>query len=135
MKNSNPPGAINCLGGLVMFDILFENRVVGTAQVVRKGLYYRITCKCSFSDERHYRITLLCGEVCRDLGVCIPSGFSTAIPAKSLSEENMRFQAVPDWGTGEFIEVNEAEPFCDLTQLRNARFRIKDGKRGVIIPR
>ncbi len=117
-----------------MFRVYYQGAVVGTADMRRKGLYYEITCKCCFDNRQLYRIVAICGDNRKDIGVCVPSGFRTIVPIKSLGEGAVRFEAVPEGAQERFVEVHEEKTFCYLKQLRCARFQRIEGKSGVILP-
>ena len=92
------------------YDIVYENRPVGTARMEKQGLYLLFSCRCRLPDDEMYRIHVKNGENREDLGICIPVdggfGMDKRIPVKRLGEGTPVFELVPkDW-----IPVKEVIP-------------------------
>ncbi len=111
---------------------------VGTVTVSREGLYYCFDCHCRLAGKALCKIYLFCGEQRVQLGTPIPCGqdFSlrTRIPIKQLKVDKWEFAVVEKNAEicENFVSVSENEPFCALKYLKNARFRTKNGIRGIV---
>lgn len=120
-----------------MHDIYAGTQVVGRAEVIKEGLYYRFSCKCTLPDEGVYRITVSDGNNTKDLGICVPTGewfgLVTRVPVKYLSGDKLEFALVPKDSQVTAIPVVTNEPFEDLDKLESAYLQEKDGKAEIII--
>ncbi len=111
---------------------------IGTAQVAREGLYYRIHCNCSLSGDVLYKIILHGEQTQEDLGICVPMdgafGIRTRIPIKRIGGE-LRFIAVPRHRelTDHFIPVENGSPFPYIDRLENAFLDIRNGQTGIAL--
>ena len=131
------------------YDIIFDGKTVGTAQMERERLYCCFSCRCRLPQEGLYRIHVICGENREDLGICIPIdgafGMDKKIPSKRLGEGTAQFELVPkDWQHQEeippkpaaeelFVPVSEEKPFEYLDKLEHAVMEVRDGETGVLI--
>ncbi len=121
------------------FQIFEDGKSVGTATVIRQGLYYQISCICHLTDDTPCRINVICGNHCVDLGICVPMGscfgVRTHIPIKRLGEGELRFViAGRNQGNEErFVAVESDKPFAYISQLKNARLAVRNGKTGILL--
>lgn len=121
------------------YRILLSGEPVGQAVVERQGLYYRFCCRCRFSGEIMYKLTVSCGAITENLGIPVPSGrefqLNTTIPIKRLGEGEPEFRAVPRHAQlqGKFVPISPEEPFRYLTRLHNAFLEIRNGRTGVVL--
>ena len=122
---------------IILYDIYMGTQVVGQAEVIKEGLYYRFSCKCTPPDEGIYRITVSDGNNTKDLGICVPTGewfgLVTRVPVKYLSGDKLEFALVPKDSQVTAIPVVTNEPFADLDKLESAYLQEKDGKAEIII--
>lgn len=120
-----------------MYDICAGTQVVGQAEVIKEGLYYRFSCKCTPPDDGIYRIMVSDGNNTKDLGICVPAGewfcLVTRVPIKYLSGEKLEFTLVSKDRQELAVPVAMDEPFADLDKLESAYFQEKDGKAKIII--
>ena len=122
------------------YEILFDNRQVGTAEVSREGLYYRFSCKCKFPEESLYQIRFYCDDQEYSLGTCIPVsggfGINTRIPVKAIQKGRPSFYAAlkNENTTGKFIPINRDAPISCIEQLAQAHYEIRNGVPGICIP-
>ena len=69
-----------------MYDIYMGSAAVGTAKVIREGLYYLFFCRCRLSGEVVCRVTVRCGDRSADLGILVPENgafqLKTRVPVK-----------------------------------------------------
>ncbi len=118
-----------------MFEIFCKNRVVGSAEIKREGLYYKIQCACTLPNEKFHRITVSDGTAVRDLGICVPSGskftLTARVPVKCFQSEKLSFALAAQERTG--IPVSDGAPFDRLDDLEAARLQITDGQPEIII--
>ncbi len=120
-----------------MYDIYAGTQIVGQAEVIKEGLYYRFSCKCTPPDDGVYRIIVSDGENTKDLGICVPTGewfcLVSRVPMKYLSGERLEFTLVPKDKQEIVASVATDELFADLDRLESAYFQEKDGKAEIII--
>ena len=84
------------------YDILYDGKVIGTAQMEKCGLYYQFSCRCHLPDEGMYRIHVVYEDAREDLGICVPIdgafGMDKKIAAKYLGKGDPYFELHPkDW--------------------------------------
>lgn len=107
-----------------MYEVRLNGTSVGSAQIVKEGLYYKIHCCCSFHDKKIYRISILDGKSDVYLGICVPEGnhfvLTTRVPVKYLSGENWNFVVNSEGPCG--VPVVSGKPFEYLEKLETARF-------------
>lgn len=129
-------------GGFFMegtWDVYFENEVVGTCSLERKGLYYHIVCRCANVATGICRLTVQCGDQSLDLGVLIPEKgllcLNRSIASKIFPKGQPMFYIWSEkWrDTHNFIPVGEGEVFFYLSQLEKVRFANRGGQVGVIL--
>lgn len=140
--NDNPPCSIKLQGGVSMkqtFDVYLGNEVTGLAQVEKRGLYYRISCRCRLTGAVIYRLVVTCGDKDVKLGVFVPDAdaFSTVttIPIKHIGDGQMRFKIAPIHAPVEehFIPLTATEPFAYISQLENAHLQRRDDTVGIVL--
>lgn len=121
------------------FDILLAGQPAGKAAVRREGLYYIFDCRCHFTGEVMYRLTVSSGGHTENLGIPVPEGgafvLRTRLPAKRLGEGKMELRAVPRHAElGEhFIPLSPEEPFRYLRRLENAFLQVRSNAVGVVL--
>lgn len=136
--NERPPCGIHCCKGVcVLYDIYVDTQVVGQAEVIKEGLYYRFSCKCTPPDEGVYRIIVSDGENTKDLGICVPTGewfcLVSRVPIKYLPGERLEFTLIPKDKQEKVVSVATDEPFADLDKLDSAHLQQSNGKTEIII--
>ena len=111
-------------GILMVYEISYGDRSIGTVRLTKKGLYYEISCRDCL--KLPHRIEMRCGGKQYDLGVCVPYddgyGFIKHIPVKHIGDGSMEFAAKTSEFKERFIEVKQDRPFAYLSQLTNACF-------------
>lgn len=127
---------INCKGVCVLYDILFDEKVIGHAEVKKEGLYYRFSCACTPPDSGIYKVIVSDGDNRQDLGVCVPDGTqficNSRVACKYLHQESLRFTLVSKKDT-KSVPVATGEPFTYLEQLETAHLHTAGGQAEVII--
>ena len=81
------------------YPILQGSESIGTAQIIRQGLYYRFDCHCALTGEVVHRLTVACGGGIHNLGIPVPEGemftLRTKLPVKQLGEGMPQFRVQP----------------------------------------
>ena len=103
------------------YDIIYNDRPVGTARMEKQGLYLFFSCRCTLPDEEMYRIHAISGDAREDLGICIPMdgafGMDKKIPAKRLGDGRLTFELAPkDWKPREIVPEPEPVPQMEETE-------------------
>ncbi len=121
------------------FDVYLGNQKAGTAQVEKKGLYYRISSRCRLTGAVIYKLVVTCGDKDVKLGVFVPDGdaFSmvTTIPIKHIGDGQMQFKIVPRHAPVKehFIPLTADEPFAYISQLEDAHLQRRDDTVGIVL--
>jgi hypothetical protein len=121
------------------YEILMGNMPVGTAQVVRQGLYYLFQCNCGISGDVMCRVVVNCNGHHENLGILMPMGggfgLTAKLAVKRLGKGKFRFRVLPKHQKCEyrFVPVYPEEPFAYLTRLKNAFLEVRNGQVGVVI--
>lgn len=112
------------------YEVFHRGQAVGTVEVIRDGLYCRLSCCCRVRDGAIHRL-YAGGE---KLGVLIPEEgelvLETRVAAKRL-KEGCAFSL--DEETGECIPIRPGEAFLHLDKLRQGRLSFRNGE-PVLIP-
>ncbi len=119
------------------YSINLDKECVGTAHVVKEGLFYRIHCQCGLTGTVPCRITVT-GEREADLGICVPLkdgfGIETRIPIKRVGEGELRFRVLAKRRDSDelFVTASADEPFPYLRRLSNAYLSVRNGQVGLV---
>ena len=122
------------------YPIFMGRKQLGKVQVLKEGLYYRISCRCQRPGSLMYRLTVTTGDRQEKLGILAPVGsawgLDRRVPVSRLGEGEMRFELRPSHEsvTGSFAPISPEEPFAYLDRLKNARLIVKDGQMGAELP-
>lgn len=107
-------------------DIFFRENGVGTAEIEKKGLYYRFRCRCNLPEGKMYRLWADCDKGKVNLGICVPQEgefiLCTQIPITHIGEGsiNMFVLEKDDASEDRTFPVSEENPFGCLEKLDNA---------------
>ena len=121
----------------VEYCVWFEGKAVGTVQLKKSGLYYRISCCCQEVSASMYNLFVSTGKIHRKLGICIPKNghlcLDTSVPIKVFGEEELQFylQRRSPEVSEVFIPVVQGEKFPLLEELENAYMTEQDGIIGI----
>ena len=121
------------------YEVLRSGRAVGSVEMTREGLYFRITCRCHLPEREMMRLWMDCGGREIDLGLCVPmgEGFGTEkrIPVSRCGPGKPRFSLrhKDDLLRGNFIPLSPEEPFRYLHRLEKAYLEKRNGKVGIVI--
>ena len=121
-----------------MYKVYIGCDEIGTVNLQKDGLYYRINCVCKLSGQ-----VICClvatSDTCRvNLGTLIPqNGFfqlKTSLPIKKLTGRDIRFAVEPKHPQQmhSFVTIRAEEPFLYLERLSQACLSIKNDVIGVV---
>lgn len=120
-----------------MYEILWNNKPVGKAEIKREGLYYLFFCVCRPEQSGIYRVFVTDGKNEISLGVCVPVGdrfeVKKKIPAKMLQNQNLIFWLVPDMEEKQRFPVKDDMPISCLEKLDHARLEIIKEQKFIVI--
>ena len=118
-----------------MFEIFYEDTVVGSAEIKREGLYYKMRCICIPPNDGIHKITVSDGVTVRDLGICVPLNgkftVTARLPIKCFQSDRLRFTLIPKTKAG--IAISDGAPFAQLDKLEAARLVFSDGQPEIVI--
>ena len=119
-----------------MWDIYYNEQIMGVANIKKEGLYYIIFCECTLPDDGVYRIVASDQKAEWNLGICVPTGnrftLCARVPIKRLPGDVLSFRLVKKDLYENVYTVMTNQPFVGLEQLESARFQ-QDGEAGRII--
>lgn len=120
------------------YSVFYGSSVVGKATVLRRGLYYEVSCRCSVPVKGMYYIVVSCGEKQEDLGILVPEKadfvLKTRFPISRLGEGQLHFEMLEKGkSSGEFIPIREKEPFPCIEKLKYAHLETREGVLGAVI--
>lgn len=115
-------------------DILLNQEKVGSATVIRRGLYWCFDCWCALPGLCFLEV---CSKHGRErLGIPVPEGgrfhLKKQIPVSRLGDGAMTIAAVRK-GSGRFVPVDPEKPFTALSELSQGTYQQRDGQPGVLI--
>lgn len=122
------------------YDVCLDREAVGKVQVSRKGLYYRIICRCRLSGDSICRLAVKNGEIQESLGIPVPVGdcflLEKMIPVKKIGEGKLEFFLISPKGTPvrTFVPLCPEEPFRYIERLKNSYLAERNGRIGVMVP-
>ena len=113
-----------------IFDVTQNGQPVGTVELRREGLYFRVSGRCRVLDKDIHR--LYAGE--ENLGVLIPKNgelvLETRIAVKRL-KKGCTFSL--DEIKGEFIPIRPGEAFSHLDKVRRGKLAFRNGEPGIFL--
>ncbi len=114
------------------YDVIWNGQSVGTVEIKREGLYYRIFCRCNPVDGEIHRLYVDWDK----LGVLIPERgalvLETRVAAKRLKAGGV---FTLDGMNETFLPICAGEPFVHLDKLRKAKLAFQNGQTGLRIVR
>ena len=112
------------------YDVIYEGRAIGTVELHKEGLYYRIHCVCQVPDGEIHR--LYADD--EKLGVLIPERdelvLDTRVAAKRLKADCL-FSL--NENRVEFIPIRRGEAFPKLEKLREGTLGFREGEPGLLL--
>lgn len=115
-----------------VFDVTQGGQAVGTVELTREGLYFRVFCRCRMNDREIHR--LYAGE--EKIGVLIPENGVLILEKKVASkrlQDGCAFSL--DGKTERFIPIRPGEAFGHLDKVRLGRLAFRDGEPGLFLER
>ena len=117
------------------YPITADGKTIGTAYITAQGLYYEVQCICKMQNSVLH-IEADCGNRRENIGICVPKDgkmvISTKIAQKKLSGLIgfvVRTQLRETW-----IPLNIAKPIPFLYRITEARFAVRNGRPGLLLP-
>ena len=113
--------------------ILFGDGQVGVANVVREGMFYKISCKCDVDQDLPAHVEALWQEQKIDLGLCVrmdsEMGLITRIHVNKVPQYIPLFRVAIKQRKekGCFVPIHPEEPFRYLQRL-NSAWLAKEGE-------
>ena len=124
-------------GGMILYKILWNEQPIGTADVIKEGLYYKFSCICKPVQAGVYKIIVFDGQKDIHLGICVPLGevfvLNTKIASKHFNTEHFSFRLMLKEEERTWIPVNNEIPFAYLDKLENTRLQIVNKKKYIVI--
>lgn len=124
---------------LGVYKIFQDGQPVGKVEVSQQGLYYHFSAHCDLLEKGIFELVISAGNVTENLGVLAPKagcfGLETNVAAKRLGTSMPEFHVRLRYAERKekFIPLRSNEPFCYLSQLKEARTQIRDGQLGVLL--
>lgn len=119
------------------YQVFLNGAVVGEADVVSEGLYYRFRCRCALPEKAAYRLAVTISAQTYDLGICVPDGavytVDKKLPAKRFPKGEMRFSVSCNAGRSAGIPLAEDQPFGYIKSLLNAKLQITAGSYEILL--
>ena len=113
-----------------LFEVTLGGQTVGTVELNREGLYYRIICRCRVHDSEIHRL-YADGE---KIGVLIPDRgelvLETKVAAKRL-KGGCAFSL--DENRKTFIPIRPGKEFAHLDKVRQVRLAFRDEEPGIFL--
>ena len=107
----------------------YRERAVGTVELRREGLYWRILCRCRMVDGEIHRLYAdgkKIGVLAPDRGELI---LETKVVAKRL-RPGCAFSLDED--RREFIPIHPGEAFACLDKVRQSKLAFREGEPGMV---
>lgn len=117
------------------YPITADGKTIGTAYITVQGLYYEVQCICKMqSGVLHLEAD--CGNRRENIGICVPKDgkmvIRTRIAQKKLNGLvgfSVRTQTKDTW-----IALDTAKPIPLLYCIKEARFAVRTGMPGLVLP-
>ena len=121
------------------YDVIYNNKTVGSAKVTTEGLYYKIVCSCALSKPAMYRAYVITEGTNVDLGICVPAKDSYCllkrIPKKLIVGEDIRFYVSDKeaFDSSKAFQIKEGQPFEHIDKLENAHTEVRNDQLYLVI--
>ena len=121
---------------MLKYDIYYEDRVIGCAELNLAGLYYAVHCRCRLEHHGIYRVIVDSGTHRMNLGVCAPMNgeyvLTKNIPIKYLTDKKIKFY-IRDSGGDASVAPQVIKKECiSISKVRFMRLIGIDGERKFI---
>jgi len=118
--------------------ILYNDKPVGEATVVKEGLFYKIICKCAGFEDIPHCVVAEWNDFKLDLGICVRTGnglglttriqcgkIPTGMPVFRMSVKRRK-------QVGEFFPLRPEEPFRYIQRLNDAMLVKRGEEYGIV---
>ena len=116
-------------------DIIYQDKVVGTAKIEQEGLFLIIRCRCTIIPNAPLRIILYSQETVLDLGLCMTEqhgcGLLTRIAATKFPKEPVIF-CLEDTHYETFVPLHLDAALPTVQILKYGRFTVENGVAGIM---
>ncbi len=120
------------------YSVDFQGNPAGEVTISKEGLYCRFQCRVKAPDNGIYRLQLWNGELCIDLGICVPAQehlvLDKKVPLKNIKEGGYVFKLVYNENNVKFIPITEGETFSHIKEIHHSQFTVQNGIAGIILP-
>ena len=115
------------------FDVLYNDKCIGTVRVVEEGLYRRFLGKISLKEKRFYRLFILSDSSFVPVGLCMPvnDGYEIekSLPARHLPKGKWNFIITEGEITmKQYTPIEEDNPFPLIHRLQYGHLEYNVGK-------
>lgn len=121
---------------MFLYDVYMGDAIIGSAEIVRVGLYYNIKIFCKPPASGIYRSFVVSAGKKVYLGICIPIGdgyeISKRLPVKHLNDSDMIFIITSANERSTFLPIESNQPFVHPRMLKKAHFVKIEGIPGVV---
>lgn len=120
------------------YAVCLNEQKVGTATLIRCGLYYEVTSRCAVSEKQMFHLLMELGNVVEDMGLLIPVNgaleLKRRISVKRIGEgQPSFFLRNRSEASQHFVPVKPEEEFPYLHRLKDAAFIVHNGQTGVVL--
>lgn len=122
------------------YEVFWGHEPVGKVQLMQKGLYCRVLCRCRLPEDQVLRLYAVQNGKQENLGVLVPEGegffLDKMIPAKRLGSGDTKFivsSGMHSANAGRFVPISPEEPFLYIDRLKTAFLESEHGKIGIRI--
>lgn len=119
------------------YDVVYRGETVGKATLEWEGLYRIVSCRCKMLDGI-FRLAVRTEKGTVTVGVCAPEKgelrIRRKIAAGNIGDDVRAFVLIGEQGCAEeqFVPLGEQLSTDSLRALAQARFRIQEGRPGLV---
>ncbi len=117
------------------YPITAEGQSIGTAYITAQGLYYEVRCICKMQSGVLH-IEADCGNRRENIGICVPKDGKMVINTKIAQKKlngligfTVRSRTRDAW-----VPLNTEKPISFLYRITDARFAVRSGTPGLLVP-
>ncbi len=112
------------------FDVTLDGQNIGSAEVKREGLYFRVSCRCRMVDQEIHR--LYAGD--ERIGVLIPENGVLTLETR-VAVKRLKPGCAFTLGEcrGNFFPIRSGEAFEYLDKVRLGRLAFREGEPGLMV--
>ena len=119
------------------FDVFLAGSVVGYAEVLQEGLYYRICCRCKQCCNAVCRLIIQSGTERENLGICLLEDgefvLFKRIPIKKIDLNNAVFQleVAANGTSSNFYALDNEDLDIPIARLADMKFVVSEKGSGI----